>query len=110
MAPLCVRWCEFAPTAFAEQVSELYALGFMRGVSVGFIPLETEMRSSSHGRRGYRYKRQELLEISAVPVPMHASALASGSPDLETREVDGLLEARQELRDLWREVSGLGEL
>ena len=77
---------EFAPTAFAEQVSELYAQGFMRGVSVGFIPLETEMRASSHGRRGYWYKRQELLEISAVPVPMHSNALAVSGMSVESRD------------------------
>ena len=101
---------EFAPTAFAEQVSELYAQGFMRGVSVGFIPLETEMRASSHGRRGYWYKRQELLEISAVPVPMHSNALAVSGTSVEARDAAGLLEAREEMRRLWSEVAGLGEL
>ena len=68
---------EFAPTEFAQEVAELYMRGFMRAVSVGFLPLETEMRSSSNGRRGYLYRRQDLLEISAVPVPMHSEALAT---------------------------------
>ena len=67
---------EFAPTEFAREVAELYTRGFMRAVSVGFLPLETEMRRASNGRRGYLYRRQELLEISAVPVPMHSEALA----------------------------------
>ena len=101
---------EFAPTAFAMEIADLYARGFMRGVSVGFIPLETEMREASNGRRGYWYKHQELLEISAVPVPMHSSALASGGPDREVRDVGEFLEMREGMRRLWRAVSGLGEL
>ncbi len=72
---------EFAPTDFACEIAELYERGFMRGVSVGFLPLETEMRQASNGRRGYLYRRQELLEISAVPVPMHDDALAARSAD-----------------------------
>ena len=68
---------EFAPTDFASEIAGLYERGFMRGVSVGFLPLETEIRKASNDRRGYLYRRQELLEISAVPVPMHDEALAS---------------------------------
>ena len=75
---------EFAPTDFAREIAELYERGFMRGVSVGFLPLETEFRQASNGRRAYLYRRQELLEISAVPVPMHDDALAS-SPSPEMR-------------------------
>ena len=101
---------EFAPTAFAGQVAELYAKGFMRGVSVGFIPLETEMRQASSGRRGYLYKRQELLEISAVPVPMHAGALAGSGADDAEMEVSEFLEMREVTRKLWRAVAGMGEL
>ncbi len=101
---------EFAPTAFAMEIADLYARDFMRGVSVGFIPLETEMKEASNGRRGYWYKSHELLEISAVPVPMHSSALASGGQDREVRDVGEFLEMREEMRRLWRAVSGLGEL
>ena len=72
---------EFAPTDFAREIAELYERGFMRGVSVGFLPLETEFRQASNGRRAYLYRRQELLEISAVPVPMHDDALAARSAD-----------------------------
>jgi len=46
-------------------------------VSVGFRPLEAEARSRAEGRdvQGGRFKRAELLEISAMPVPMHPAAL-----------------------------------
>ncbi len=101
---------EFAPTAFAMEIADLYARGFMRGVSVGFIPLVTEIREASNGRRGYLYKHQELLEISAVPVPMHSSALASDGQDRVVRDVGEFLEMREGMRRLWRAVSGLGEL
>ena len=94
---------EFAPMDFAQEIAELYVRGFMRGVSVGFIPLETEMRDASNGRRGYLYRRQELLEISAVPVPMHSDAVALRSRRAEFGDVDEtgeVLELREQLRNL----------
>lgn len=66
---------EFAPTPFAQEIRSLYAAGFMRGVSVGFRALEMEPRTAAAGRRGILFKRQELLEISAAPVPVNAGAL-----------------------------------
>lgn len=68
---------EFAPTDFAQQVGLMFEKGFLRGVSVGFRPLKTSPRSGG-GRRGTVFERQELLEISAAPVPMHPFALAAG--------------------------------
>ena len=74
---------EFAPMPFAQEVRALYVGGFMRGVSVGFRALESGPRdgsstASGHGarRHGVVFKRQELLEISAAPVPLNAMALA----------------------------------
>ena len=43
----------------------------MRAVSVGFRPLEFERQGD-----GLRFKKQELLELSAVSVPAHPHALA----------------------------------
>ena len=68
---------EFAPTEFAQQVRRMFEEGFLRGVSVGFRALKTSPRSEK-GRRGTVFERQELLEISAAPVPMHPFALAAG--------------------------------
>ena len=101
---------EFAETELAQEVAGLYRTGFMRGVSVGFLPLQVEMRKASQGRRAYRYIRQELLEISAVPVPMHAGALSQ-------KEIGGLLVLDREeaseivgwLKDLRRHMEWLGE-
>lgn len=67
---------EFAPTPEAQSVRTLYAGGYMRGISVGFRPLKWSQRAASNGRRGTHFTRQELLEISAAPVPMHPGTLA----------------------------------
>lgn len=91
---------EFAPTPFAQEIRSLYAAGFMRGVSVGFRAIEMEPRTGSDGRRGVLFKRQELLEISAAPVPVNAEALVrEGMCDVRRREqVAGGTEGRDELQ------------
>ena len=90
---------EFAPTPFAQEVGRLFERGFMRGVSVGFRPLEIEERRSSSGRRALRFVRQELLEISAAPLPMNADALSLGLREAEeATAVTSLREAVEELR------------
>ena len=68
---------EFAPSAFAQEVAGLYAAGFQWGVSVGFRPIRWEERRDSRTGVfvGLRYLEQELLEVSAVPVPANRSAL-----------------------------------
>ncbi len=80
---------EFAPSVFAQEVASLYAAGFQWGVSVGFRPLRWEERRDSRSGAlvGLRYLEQELLEVSAVPVPANRSALRRGAPP------DGGLEA-----------------
>lgn len=111
---LLLATIEFAPTPFAQEVRSLYAGGFMRGVSVGFRALETEPRTGAGGKRGLLFKRQELLEISAAPVPVNARALArpaiAGSgrsasrPPVEDR--DGAAAALSQIRELWGELAG----
>ena len=68
---------EFAPTPFAQEVATLYQKGFQRGVSVGFKPLQYDMRrDASTGKiLGIHFIEQELLEVSAAPVPANSSAL-----------------------------------
>ena len=61
---------------FADTIYKLYKGGFLRGTSVGFMPREHEELVNDDGARtGWRYKRQELLELSAVPVPANPNAL-----------------------------------
>lgn len=68
---------EFAPTDFAQEVAFLYRNNYQRGVSVGFRPIAYEERRSEKtgALLGIRFLEQELLEVSAVPVPANRSAL-----------------------------------
>lgn len=68
---------EFAPTDFAAEVAALYRSGYQQGVSVGFKPLRyAERRQETTGAfLGIRFLEQELLEVSAVPVPANRQAL-----------------------------------
>ena len=98
---------EFAGTPFAEEIKRLYLDGFMNGVSVGFRALETESRRADSGRRGTVFKRQELLEISAAPVPLHPLTLAD-RPALPQVEHSGeALELLRELTGLWKQIGQL---
>ena len=58
---------------FAGVVKSLYELGFLRAFSVGFRA--TAPTSASGVGFGERIGKAELLEVSAVPVPMNAEAL-----------------------------------
>ena len=68
---------EFAPTDFAREVASLYRNGYQQGVSVGFKPLRYEERrqEKTGAFLGIRFLEQELLEVSAVPVPANRSSL-----------------------------------
>jgi HK97 family phage prohead protease len=66
---------KFAPPEvyeFADTIFKLIDAEFLNSVSVGFLPLEFEFADD---RRGMNFIRQELLEISVVPVPANAHAL-----------------------------------
>lgn len=65
--------------AFAAEIERKYRARILRAVSVGFRALEFEQREAKDGARpGYIFTRAELLEISAVPIPMHPRALRKG--------------------------------
>ena len=87
----------FAPTPFAREVEALYRQGFLRAVSVGFRAKAFVFRNSSGGGDGVRFTRQELVEVSAVPVPANpralAKAMAGGLDAPRLRSLFGLGEA-----------------
>lgn len=64
---------------FAAEVEGKFRRGFLKAVSVGFRPLEFEQMpqkaEGSLGFGGVRFKKQELLELSAVTIPAHPKAL-----------------------------------
>lgn len=62
--------------AFADTVYKLYLGGYLQATSVGFRDLEREPILDKDGRQtGFRYKKQELYELSAVPVPANPQAI-----------------------------------
>ena len=88
----------FAPTDFAREVESLYRGRFLRAVSVGFKAKAFAFRKGAEGRiDGVEFTRQELLEVSAVPVPANPQALArafaSGLEAPRLRPLFGLAEA-----------------
>jgi HK97 family phage prohead protease len=60
--------------AFADQIYRLVVDGFVNAVSVGYLPLEWKW-ADDDDRHGIDFQRQELLEISVVPIPANAHAL-----------------------------------
>jgi HK97 family phage prohead protease len=74
---------EFAPTDFAQEIRRLYDSGYQHGVSVGFRPLKYALRreTGTGEFRGIDFIEQELLEISAAPVPANAHALKKALAD-----------------------------
>lgn len=62
--------------AFADTVFQLYKGGYLSGVSVGFMPDELDLiEGENPGDIGFRFRRQTLLEYSAVPIPSNPEAL-----------------------------------
>ena len=103
---------EFAPTDFAQEVASLYRGGYQRGVSVGFKPIRYEERRNEQtgAFQGIRFLEQELLEVSAVPVPANRSALRRSADDLHWAGVLPQLEACvDDLAKLAGELSELVE-
>ncbi|HVP10921.1 MAG TPA: phage major capsid protein, partial [Phycisphaerae bacterium] len=65
---------QMAPAGTAVYIEEAWALikaGLVRGLSIGFRPLE---ESYDRELGGYRYLRSEIMELSAVTIPANAEA------------------------------------
>ena len=60
---------------FAKLIHDKYDMGFMNAVSVGFRALEYQEAPVKSDMRGLVFTKQELVELSAVPVPAHPKAL-----------------------------------
>lgn len=71
---------EFALTPLGQELQLLYAGGFMKAFSVGFIPQKWDPLMDDEGEPdeegGVDVKKWELLEVSAVPVPANPAALS----------------------------------
>ena len=60
---------------FAKSVEGKFKRGVLKAQSVGFRPLEFDRQKNG----SHKFTRMELLEISAVPIPMNHSALRVNS-------------------------------
>ena len=74
---------------FADIVERLVDTGYLKTESVGFIPQKWEDGDGDKGPRR-TYKKQELLEISIVPVPSNPDALRNAVEEgvITTKELD----------------------
>lgn len=68
---------EFAETPLANEIRALVEQGFIKGVSVGFVPQEVEPVDPKDDSwfAPRRYKKQELLELSIVNIPANPHTL-----------------------------------
>jgi phage head maturation protease len=77
-----IEWDTSEENELGQLVASQFERGFLNAVSVGFAPGEVIPRNQLPDDSPYRantgnlYRNPELLEISAVPIPAHASALA----------------------------------
>ena len=89
---LVVEWV-FATTDLAQDVRKLYDWGFIKTVSVGFIPLDRDPNQPNI------ITRAELLEVSFVPVPCNPNALSLGKEVVDDLVAKGLLIKEEEVNE-----------
>jgi HK97 family phage prohead protease len=70
-----IEFMEASVNPNAEIVYQMVKGGYLHAVSVGFQPLDWAMTKDKTRPGGIDFKRQELLEISIVPIPANANAL-----------------------------------
>lgn len=103
--------------AFAAEVERKYRARFLNAVSIGFAVLEWEDPKTQDYWRGGVATQWELYELSAVPLPMDASAVVESGRALDDallESVRGLLDrldpaAITQLRGLLDSVGRLGQ-
>lgn len=77
-----IRWDDSPTNPLGQTVAAQFRDGFMSAVSVGFQPTRSTPRNKlapdhpAYGAKGMYFEGNQLLEISAVPVPANGEALA----------------------------------
>lgn len=95
---------EFMPedmSAFAYSIFRMFEEKFLNAVSVGFKPLKWDRILDEDGNEtwAFHFKKQELLEFSAVPIPANPEALISArQKGIDTAPVKQWVE---EMLDNW---------
>lgn len=70
-----IEFMEASVNPNAEAVFQMLKAGFLNAVSVGFQPLDWQLSKDKSRPQGIDFKKQELLEISVVPIPANPTAL-----------------------------------
>jgi HK97 family phage prohead protease len=63
-------------SAFADSIYKMVSAGYLKAVSVGFVPLDWKFSKDKDRPFGIDFTKQELLEISVCPVPCNPNALS----------------------------------
>tara|TARA_R110000824_G_scaffold171454_3_gene349082 strand:- start:12872 stop:13750 length:879 start_codon:yes stop_codon:yes gene_type:complete len=77
-----IEWDDSPSNKLGQTVASQFKRGFLNAVSVGFTPGDSIERSKldddhpAYGKSGFLYTNNELMEISAVPIPAHRDAIA----------------------------------
>jgi len=77
-----IKWDDSPTNPLGQTVAAQFRDGFMSAVSVGFQPTQSTPRNKlpsdhpAYGEKGMYFQGNQLLEISAVPVPANGEALA----------------------------------
>jgi len=86
---------EFATSELGEKYWQLYRDGFMKAVSVGFIPMESHTENIN-GEQVKTFDEVELIEVSAVAIPSNRGALARSKANklafVESKREEKILE------------------
>jgi len=99
---------DFAPTQDAQDICALYEGGFLNAFSVGFVPLQfKDLPSEDAGAfPGREFTKQELLEISCVPVPSNPAAVQNAMskglhvPESIKELSETYFEAKEDLKEV----------
>lgn len=93
---------EFPPEGtyeFADIVERLVNTGYLKTESVGFIPRKWEDGDGGEKEPRRTYTKQELLEISIVPVPSNPNALMNAVKEgvITTKQFKAITEPEEEI-------------
>jgi len=85
-----IKWDDNPSNPMGQTIARQFREGFLSAVSVGFAPGKSTPRKSlpkdhtAYAQKGMYFEGNELLEISAVPIPANSEALALRSLGIPT--------------------------
>jgi HK97 family phage prohead protease len=73
-----IRFAPWGTSEVADETRRLVKAGVLRGVSIGFMPIEFELIDQNDYYSGYLFKEIELMEISICSVPANRESMVVG--------------------------------